>query len=111
MTIRVRLWIKIVKLYPWFLRRFYKMDIGKDVMISWNAHLDKSINPLGIHIGEGTVVLRDAMILSHDACRRLKADIYIGKNCTSTLDYTSWSQDWRFLHYCSWQCCHKRCPL
>lgn len=81
MNIRVRLWLTFVKLYPWFLRRVYKMDIGKNVRISWKAHLDKSINPRGIHIGEGTDVVNGAMILSHDACRRLKADTYIGKNC------------------------------
>ena len=57
------------------------MDIGQDVQISWKAHLDKSINPKGIHIGNGTQVLNGAMILSHDACRRLKTDTYIGKNC------------------------------
>lgn len=80
MNIRVFLWRKIVLLYP-YLRKFCKMDIGKDVRISWKAHLDKSVNPKGIHIGDGTDVLNGAMILSHDACRRLKADTYIGKNC------------------------------
>jgi len=82
MNIRVRLWLTFVKLYPWYLRRVYKMDIGKDVRISWKAHLDKSINPRGIHIGDGTDVVNGAMILSHDACRRLfRANTYIGKNC------------------------------
>lgn len=81
MNIRAFLWRKLVRLYPWYLRKVYKMDIGKDVLISWNAHLDKSINPKGIHIGDGTAVANGAMILSHDACRRLKADTYIGKNC------------------------------
>ena len=81
MNIRVFLWRKLVRLYPWYLRRFYKMDIGEDVQISWKAHLDKSINPKGIHIGNGTQVLNGAMILSHDACRRLKTDTYIGKDC------------------------------
>jgi len=57
------------------------MDIGEDVRISWKAHLDKSINPKGIHIGDGTDILNGAMILSHDACRGLKTDTYIGKNC------------------------------
>ena len=57
------------------------MDIGKNVQISWKAHLDKSINPRGIHIGDESQVLNGAMILSHDACRRLKTDTYIGKNC------------------------------
>ena len=57
------------------------MDIGKDVRISWKAHLDKSINPKGVHVGDGTQILNGAMILSHDACRSLKIDTYIGKNC------------------------------
>lgn len=81
MNIRVRLWLTFVKLYPWYLRRIYKMDIGKDVRISWKAHLDKSINPRGIHIGDGTDVVNGAMILSHDYCRRFRANTYIGKNC------------------------------
>ena len=81
MNIRVFLWRKLVGLYPWYLRKVYKMNIGHNVLISWNAHLDKSINPRGIHIGDGTRVLNGSMILSHDACRRLKTDTYIGENC------------------------------
>ncbi|MBO4719332.1 MAG: acyltransferase [Prevotella sp.] len=57
------------------------MDIGWDVQISWKAHLDKSINPKGIHIGDGTHIVNGAMILAHDACRRLKTNTYIGKDC------------------------------
>lgn len=57
------------------------MDIGENCRISLKAHLDKSINPRGIHIGEGTDILNGAMLLAHDACRRLKADTYIGRNC------------------------------
>lgn len=78
---RRKMWSLFVKSYPYYLRRVYKMDIGKDVRISWKAHLDKSINPQGIHIGDGTQILNGAMILSHDACRSLKIDTYIGKNC------------------------------
>ncbi len=81
MNIRRLLWRRLVRFYPWYLRRVYKMDIGKNVQISWKAHLDKSINPRGIHIGDESQVLNGAMILSHDACRRLKTDTYIGKNC------------------------------
>lgn len=57
------------------------MDIGKNCRISWKAHLDKSVNPKGIHIGDNTWVLSGAMILAHDHCRSLKAYTYIGKNC------------------------------
>lgn len=81
MKVRVLLWRIITHAYPWYLRKLYKMDIGQDVQISWKAHLDKSINPKGIHIGNRTQVLNGAMILSHDACRRLKTDTYIGKDC------------------------------
>ena len=81
MNIRIFLWYRLVRFYPWYLRRFYKMDIGRDVQISWKAHLDKSVNPKGIHIDDGTHVVNGAMILAHDACRRLKTDTFIGKNC------------------------------
>lgn len=81
MNVRSFLWLKFVKMYPWYLKKVYKMDIGDNVRISWKAHLDKSINPKGIHIGDGTDILNGAMILSHDACRRLKVDTYIGKDC------------------------------
>lgn len=82
MTLRVRIWLFLVdKAYPWYLRRVYKMDIGDGARISWKAHLDKSINPKGIHIGEGTHVVNGSMILSHDAWRRMKIDTYIGRNC------------------------------
>lgn len=57
------------------------MDIDKNCRISWKVHLDKSINPKGIHIGDNAWVLSGAMILPHDHCRSLKANIYIGKNC------------------------------
>ena len=81
MRIRLFLWRFLTKVYPYYLRKIYKMDIGRDVLISWKAHLDKSINPQGIHIGDDTQILNGAMILSHDNCRSLKADTYIGRNC------------------------------
>lgn len=81
MFIRAYLWRKLTSAYSNYLRLIYKMDIGRDCRISWKAHLDKSVNPKGIHIGDGTRVLNGAMILTHDACRGLKIDTYIGKNC------------------------------
>ena len=71
----------ITRLYPWFLKNVYGMDIGRDVIISRSAKLDRAINPRGIHIGEGTWILTEAMVLSHDHCRGLKADTHIGENC------------------------------
>lgn len=81
MNIRSKVCGILVDLYPRYLRWRYGMDIGKNCRISWKAHLDKSINPKGIHIGDNTWVLSGAMILAHDHCRSLKADTYIGKNC------------------------------
>ena len=62
------------------------MDIGKNVIIARTVHLDKNINPRGIHIGDNTWVLRNAMIFAHDYCRGSNGigkrfDTYIGKNC------------------------------
>ena len=56
------------------------MHIGNNCVISWSAHLDKSINPKGIYIGDNVWILRGAMILAHDHCRRLKTDVKIGNN-------------------------------
>ena len=58
----------------------YHMNIGKDCRIAHSAHLDKSVNPRGIHIGDRVWILRDAMVLAHDNCRSLKADTYIGND-------------------------------
>jgi acetyltransferase-like isoleucine patch superfamily enzyme len=57
------------------------MNIGSNCVISWKSHLDKSINPKGIHIGDNTWILSGAMVLSHDYCRGLKIDTHIGNNC------------------------------
>lgn len=75
------LWSILTNAYPSYLRWRYKMDIGKNCRISWKAHLDKSVNPRGIHIGDNTWILNGAMILAHDHCRGLKTDTYIGKDC------------------------------
>lgn len=79
--LRKKVYNIVTRLYPWFLKTAYGMDIGQDVIISRSAKLDKAINPRGIHIGEGTWILTEAMVLSHDHCRGLKADTYIGENC------------------------------
>lgn len=81
MSIRGKIWTVTSQIYPTYLRKIYKMDIGKNVVLSYKANLDKSINPKGIHIGDNTWVLAGAFILAHDHCRDLKVDTYIGNNC------------------------------
>lgn len=73
-------------LIPNYYRRVFKMDIGQNVVIARTALLDTKINPRGIHIGDNTWILRDAMILAHDHCRGERGrgklyDTYIGRNC------------------------------
>ena len=74
MSLRSKLWTIVTNAYPAFLRKWYKMDLGKGVRISHKAHLDKSINPKGIHIGDRTWILNGAFVLAHDHCRALKTD-------------------------------------
>ena len=78
---RQMLWKLAVSFYPAYLRYVYKMDIGKNCRISWRAHLDQSVNPKGIHIGDNTMIISRAVVMTHDNCRSLKADVYIGNNC------------------------------
>lgn len=80
MSIRAKAWGFITRFYPYYLKKMYGMHIGENCVISWKAHLDKSINPQGIYIGSNTWVLARATILAHDHCRGIKADTYIGDN-------------------------------
>ena len=59
----------------------YKMDLGGGIRVSHKSHLDKSVNPRGVHIGDNTWILNGAFVLAHDHCRGIKTDTYIGKNC------------------------------
>ncbi len=78
---RFVLYKMITSYYPWIYRTFYKMDIGKDVRISGKSILDKTINPKGIHIGKETMLTKGCIVLSHDYCRSLIMDTYIGSRC------------------------------
>jgi acetyltransferase-like isoleucine patch superfamily enzyme len=62
------------------LKKVYRMDIDKSALISFGARLDKT-NPMGIHIGKGTYIASGALIMSHDYCRALRVETYIGECC------------------------------
>lgn len=66
-------------LTKWYKFR-YGMDLHPTVRISLKAKLDKT-NPKGIHVEEGTYIAFGAVILTHDMCRALHKDVYIGRNC------------------------------
>lgn len=78
---RIFIYNKLVKFYPWIYRNLYGMEIGDGTVISRRAGVDRGINPKGIHIGSYTRITGGVTLLAHDACRELKADIYIGNNC------------------------------
>jgi acetyltransferase-like isoleucine patch superfamily enzyme len=69
--------IRIKRLY---LTRFWGMDIEPTALFSLSVRFDMT-NPTGIHVGGGTYIAFDAVILSHDASRDLWADTWIGKSC------------------------------
>ena len=58
----------------------FGMEIESTARISWNTILDKT-NPKGVHIGKESYTVSGAVILSHDYCRGIKADTFIGKRC------------------------------
>jgi acetyltransferase-like isoleucine patch superfamily enzyme len=79
----LRQWISIVVrgIYTFYLRKIKGMDIGKNCSISQKAALDKA-NPKGIHIGDGSRVSIEVMLLAHDYFRgKMWVDTYIGKHC------------------------------
>ena len=45
--------------------RLFKVDVGKDVYISWGAYIDTAY-PNSIRIGDGTYITRDAKLVAHD---------------------------------------------
>lgn len=80
------IWNILSKAYPFFLKKVYGINLGKNVKISYKAKLDKSINPKGINIGNNTWILANSYILAHDYCRGFNGkgrlfDTYIGSNC------------------------------
>jgi acetyltransferase-like isoleucine patch superfamily enzyme len=79
---RLRNWIRphLIEARRQFLNKVWGMDIGKGATISLKAMLDMS-NPRGVHIGEGTSVNFDAVILTHDFVNNRHVDTRIGKMC------------------------------
>lgn len=62
------------------LTRFYGMDISRSARVSFCVKLDKT-NPRGVHIGEESFLASGSVVLTHDYCRNLHVDTYIGKRC------------------------------
>lgn len=78
--IRVVMYKVLVQIVAWKYRFFYGIDIGEGTVISWRARLERNINPKGIHIGSYTRITGGVKVLTHDDCRKMKADTWIGNN-------------------------------
>ena len=84
--LKMKLWGIWSGLIPNYYRSFLKMDLGHNVIVARTAVLDTKVNPRGIHIGDNTWILRDAIVLAHDHCRGHNGkgklfETHIGKNC------------------------------
>lgn len=79
-TLRTRLRATILEMRRRYLVTLWGMDIHSCTLVSWKASLDRTY-PKGVHIGEGTAVSFDAVILTHDHVRGRHCDTWIGKYC------------------------------
>jgi acetyltransferase-like isoleucine patch superfamily enzyme len=79
-TARTRLRRTVIDLRRLYLVKIWGMDIHPDTLISLKVNLDRTY-PRGIHIGEGTAISFDAVVLTHDYIRGVHVDTYIGKFC------------------------------
>ena len=77
--LRKKVWLFLAEIERWKYNHIYRHKVGKDVIISYRASLDKGWP--GIHIGQGTWVLARAVIQNHDVCRGLFTETYIGEHC------------------------------
>lgn len=62
------------------LNSLYGYDIAKSAKVSIGAKLDRTY-PHGIHIGSEGYIASGVRVLSHDYCRAIHKDVFIGKRC------------------------------
>ncbi len=79
-TLRTRARATVLDLRRRWLVTMWGMDIHPYTLISWKANLDRTY-PKGVHVGEGSAVSFDAVILTHDHVRGRYCDTWIGKYC------------------------------
>lgn len=70
----------LLSIRVWFFKKYYRMNLGKGVLLSSKCNLDKT-NPRGIHIGSESYIAFGSTILSHDFVRGLQVDTKIGSRC------------------------------
>ena len=78
--IRRLVWNSRIYIRYYILTKIYGMNIHKEAKVAADAKLDKT-NPKGIYIGKETFCAGGSTIFTHDFCRSLKTNTYIGKRC------------------------------
>lgn len=78
--VRSAIWLSLIGVRYFFLTVFYGMSIDKTARIAYGAKLDKTFGQ-GLHIGAETYVASGAIIFTHDFCRHIHTDTYVGKRC------------------------------
>ena len=79
---RIRYYIDnaIIACKRWKYTKVYKMKISKSAKISWKATLDTTY-PQGINIGDESYLASGCRVFTHDFCRSIRTETYIGKRC------------------------------
>ena len=78
--IRTSVWLLLIRVRYFFLTKCYGMSIDKSARIAYAAKLDKTYG-VGVHIGAESYVAGGAIIFTHDFCRHLHTDTFVGKRC------------------------------
>lgn len=78
--IRRLIWNLRIKVQYFIKTKAYGMNISPTAKICLNAKLDKT-NPHGINIGDESFCAGGAVIFTHDFCKGLRGDTFIGKKC------------------------------
>jgi len=79
-AIRRAIWLSLIKTRYVMLTKCYGMSIDRTARVAYGAKLDKTNGP-GVHIGAESYVASGAIIFTHDFCRHLHAETFIGKRC------------------------------
>jgi acetyltransferase-like isoleucine patch superfamily enzyme len=61
-------------------RHYWTMDIHPSARVAVSAYIDRTW-PQGVHIGPGSIIDEDAVVLTHDLTRGLYLDTTIGAAC------------------------------
>ncbi|MEI4473695.1 acyltransferase [Frigidibacter sp. MR17.24] len=79
-TCRTRMRDVVLLIRRLYLVKVWKMDIHPFTLISMKALLDRTY-PRGMHVGEGSAISFEAVVLTHDHIAGKHTHTYVGKYC------------------------------